>query len=103
MLTYKYGYKKNYEGYKEKHRVDFIVDNIIGIEMKVYRGGRQVKKDLFYQMSEYHKFCKKMVALVINLTQEDNYRIGKDIEQKLKEVMDTSDFVVIVKSPLNSP
>lgn len=103
VLKYKYGYEKTYESYQEKHRVDFIVDNTIGIEIKVYRGGSQVKKELFYQISEYHKFCKKMIALVINLTEEDNYQIEKDIRRKLKEVMDTSDFVVIVKSTLNTP
>ncbi|HUV02679.1 MAG TPA: hypothetical protein VMW67_04440 [Desulfobacteria bacterium] len=103
LLKYKYGYEKAYEGYKEKQRIDFIINGIIGIEMKVYRGGSQVKKELFYQVSEYGTFCEKMVALVINLTQEDNSEIGRDIKQKLEEVMDKNNLEVIVKTTINPP
>jgi hypothetical protein len=103
MLKYKYGYEKNYEGYLKKHRVDFIINNNIGIEMKVYRGGIQVKQELFYQISEYVKSCKKMVALVINVTHEEDNQIKNDIEQKLEEVIKANVLEVIVKSPENLP
>jgi len=100
LLKYKYGYEKAYEGYKEKHRVDFIINGTIGIEMKIHRGGSQVKRELHYQVSEYRKFCEKMVAFVINLTQEDNSEIERDIRNKLEEVMNRNDLEVIVKSTI---
>lgn len=97
FLKYKYGYEKIYEGRQEKQRIDFVINGNIGIEMKVYRGGSQVKKELFYQISEYGKFCEKMVAFIINLTKEDNSEIERDIRLKLEEVINRNDLEVIVK------
>ncbi|WP_094226492.1 GxxExxY protein [Methanolobus psychrotolerans] len=84
VLNERYGYDVHYEAVNGKHRVDFVVNRNIGIEMKVHRGGTQVQKELFSQITDYAQYCTKMIGLVVNVTNDDADVLRLEILDKLK-------------------
>lgn len=100
LLKYKYGYDTRYEAKQGKHRVDFVIENLVGIEMKVHRGGNQVEKDLYYQITHYGKLYPKMIGLVVNDSDKENDELKKEIEASLshQNVIDKKDVKIIIKS-----
>jgi hypothetical protein len=99
VLTERYGYKIEYERTHSKHRIDFVINDSIGIEMKVYKGGSQVKRALLSQISEYSQYCKKIIGFVVNITEEDNNSIKSEIESQLRyqNVINPNDYQIIVQ------
>ena len=99
VLTDRHGYKIEYERSHSKHRIDFVLDDSIGIEMKVYKGGSQVKRALLSQISEYSQYCDKIIGLVVNVTEETNASIKSEIESQLnyQKVIDPNDYHIIVQ------
>jgi hypothetical protein len=100
VLKERFGYDIIYEAKNGKHRVDFVINDKIGIEMKVHKGGTQVKKELFYQITEYGKLYPKMIGLVLNDSDMDNQELKNEIETKLREqkVLSKEDYEIIVKT-----
>ena len=102
LLKYKFGYKSTYEAKQGKHRVDFVIEDSVGIEMKVHRerGGNQVEKDLYYQITQYGKLYPKMIGLVVNESYKENDELKKEIEASLshQNVIDKKDIEIIIKS-----
>ena len=102
VLTERYGYNIKYEAVPKnsKYRVDFVVENLVGIEMKFYQGGLKIEEQLCRQMVNYAKFYPKMVGLVLNNTYKDNQELKMEIEDKLKnqDGIDKKDYKIIVKS-----
>ncbi|MCD4821795.1 MAG: hypothetical protein K8R11_06960 [Methanococcoides sp.] len=98
VLKERYGYMSNYESVNGKHRVDFIVNENIGIEMKVNRGGTQVQKELYNQITDYSNFCPKMIGLVVNITDKNPEILRNEILNKLKyqHAIHENDYEVIV-------
>ncbi len=100
VLTERYGYDIEYERtHSKKHRIDLVVNGSIGIEMKVYKGGSQVRRALFSQISEYSQYCDKIIGFVVNITEEDNNSIKAEIESQLRyqNVMSLNDYHIIVQ------
>ena len=85
VLKERHGYKIGYERGNSNHRIDLSVGDIVGVEMKVYRGGTNVRKELFNQISDYAKLYKKIIGFVLNVTDKDNEEIREEIKVKLKE------------------
>lgn len=77
-----------------------MINDKIGIEMKVHKGGTQVKKELFYQITEYGKLYPKMIGFVLNDSDMDNQELKNEIETKLREqkVLSKEDYEIIVKT-----
>ncbi|ETA68876.1 hypothetical protein MettiDRAFT_2363 [Methanolobus tindarius DSM 2278] len=99
VLTDRHGYKIEYErSHSKKHRIDLVINDSIGVEMKVYKGGSQVKRALLSQISEYSQYCDKIIGFVVNVTEESNESIKSDIESQLKfqKVIDPNDYHIIV-------
>ena len=98
VLEERYGYKIGYERGNTNHRIDLSVDNIVGVEMKVYRGGTKVRKELFNQISDYAKLYKKIIGFVLNVTDKDNEEIKNEIKTKLKEQhsIGENDYEIVV-------
>lgn len=84
VLKERYGYDVNYEAVNGKHRIDFVINGNIGIEMKVHRGGTQVQKELYNQITDYSKYCSKLIGLVVNVTNDDSETLRLDIKNKLQ-------------------
>jgi hypothetical protein len=100
VLTDRHGYKIDYErSHSNKHRIDLVINDSIGVEMKVYKGGSQVKRALLSQISEYSQYCDKIIGFVVNVTEESNESIKSDIESQLKfqKVIDPNDYQIIVQ------
>jgi hypothetical protein len=100
VLTDRHGYDIEYErSHSNKHRIDFVINDSIGIEMKVYKGGSQVKRALLNQISEYSQYCDKIIGFVVNVTEESNESIKSEIESQLKyqKVIDSNDYHIIVQ------
>jgi hypothetical protein len=100
VLTDRHGYKIDYErSHSNKHRIDLVINDSIGVEMKVYKGGSQVKRALLNQISEYSQYCDKIIGFVVNVTEESNESIKSDIESQLKyqKVIDSNDYHIIVQ------
>lgn len=100
VLTERYGYDIEYERtHSRNHRIDLVINDFIGIEMKVYKGGSQVKRALLSQISEYSQYCDKIIGFVVNITEEDNASIKSEIESQLKyqNVIDSNDYQIIVQ------
>lgn len=100
LLTERFGYNVIYEAKEGKHRIDFTIDDVIGIEMKIFRGGSQVEKELFYQITKYGELYPKIVGFVLNATEKDNKEIQNEIEEALRKqnVLKKTDYEIIVKS-----
>lgn len=84
VLKERYGYDVHYEAINGKHRIDFVINGNIGIEMKVHRGGTQVQKELYNQITDYSKYCSKLIGLVVNVTNDDTEKLCLDIKNKLQ-------------------
>jgi hypothetical protein len=99
VLTERHGYNIEYERSHSKHRIDFVLDDSIGIEMKVYKGGSQVKRALLSQISEYSQYCDKIIGFVVNVTEESNASIKSEIESQLnyQNVINPNDYQIIVQ------
>jgi hypothetical protein len=101
VLKERFGYNVIYEAKEGKHRIDFLIDNTVGIEMKVYRGGVQVEKDLLYQIPKYWRDynLKGIIGLVLNDSDIENQQLKKEIEQILNDqnVLQRKDYEIIVK------
>jgi hypothetical protein len=100
VLTERHGYDIGYEKtHSKNHRIDLMINNSIGIEMKVYKGGSQVKRALLSQISEYSQYCDKIIGFVVNVTEESNASIKSEIESQLKyqNVIDSKDYHIIVQ------
>lgn len=85
ILSERYGYNVQYESVNGNHRVDFVINGNIGIEMKVHRGGTQVHKELFNQITDYAEYCSKLIGLVVNVTDDDSEVLRQEIKEKLKK------------------
>lgn len=98
VLNERYGYDVHYEAVNGKHRVDFIINGNIGIEMKVHRGGTQVQKELFNQITDYAQYCTKMIGLVVNVTDDDADILRLEILDKLKyqHAISSQNYEIIV-------
>ena len=92
-----------YEAKNGKHRIDFVIDYKIGIEMKVYKGGTQVEKELFFQITKYGKLYPKMIGLVINDSKKDkdDQELRNEIKTRLKDqkVLGENDYEIVVIKP----
>lgn len=100
VLTDRHGYKIDYErSHSNKHRIDLVINDSIGVEMKVYKGGSQVKRALLSQISEYSQYCDKIIGFVVNITEETNESIKAEIESQLnyQKVIDPNDYHIIVQ------
>ncbi|WP_319506901.1 hypothetical protein [uncultured Methanolobus sp.] len=99
VLTDRHGYKIEYERSHSNHRIDFVINDSIGIEMKVYKGGSQVKRALLSQISEYSQYCDKIIGFVVNVIEESNSSIKSEIESQLQyqKVIDPNDYHIIVQ------
>ncbi|HEC92523.1 MAG TPA: hypothetical protein ENI51_06000, partial [Candidatus Atribacteria bacterium] len=66
----KFGLKKHNTIYQKIHgrgKIDILINDVIGVELKLHKGGKTVAARLQNQFSEYfNNPCKKMLALVIN-------------------------------------
>ena len=102
LLNEKFGYDIIYEAKNGKHRIDFVIDDKVGIEMKVHKGGTQVEKELFYQITKYGKLYPKMIGLVINDTDKDDQELRKEIQSRLKDqkVLGENDYEIVVIKPM---
>ncbi len=100
ILRERYGYEIKYESKNGRHRVDFSVNDNIGIELKVHRNGVQVKKELFNQITDYANYYQKMIAVVINVNENDtSYDIKNDICCKLRQqnvISETNYYIVVL-------
>lgn len=100
VLTERHGYDIGYEKpHSKNHRIDLMINDSIGIEMKVYKGGSQVKRALLSQISEYSQYCDKIIGFVVNVTEESNTSIKSEIESQLKyqNVIDSNDYNIVVQ------
>ncbi|WP_292485613.1 GxxExxY protein [Methanohalobium sp.] len=102
VLTERHGYNIKYEAVPKnsKYRVDFVVENLVGIEMKFYQGGHKIEEQLYKQIVNYSKYYPKMIGLVLNSTNKND----KDLKKEIEEIMDNQDVIgkkdyrIIVKS-----
>ena len=87
-----------YEAVNGKHRIDFVVNGNIGIEMKVHRGGTQVSKELYNQITDYAQYCQKLIGLVVNVTTDDAEDLRMQIKDKLKNqhAINVNNYEIIV-------
>jgi len=103
LLKERFGYDIVYEAKNGKHRIDFVIDYKIGIEMKVYKGGTQVEKELFFQITKYGKLYPKMIGLVINDSEKDkdDQELRNEIKTRLKDqkVLGENDYEIVVIKP----
>ena len=103
LLKERFGYHIVYEAKNGKHRIDFVIDYKIGIEMKVYKGGTQVEKELFFQITKYGKLYPKMIGLVINDSEKDkdDQELRNEIKTRLKDqkVLGENDYEIVVIKP----
>jgi hypothetical protein len=100
VLTERYGYNIAYERtHSKNHRIDLMINDSIDIEMKVYKGGSQVKRALLSQISEYSQYCDKIIGFVVNVTEESNASIKSEIESQLKyqNVIGSNDYYIVVQ------
>lgn len=100
VLTERFGYNVRYEAKEGKHRIDFLLEEMVGIEMKVHKGGTQVEKELFYQITKYGKLYPKIIGLVLNDSDIENQQLKDEIETRLRDqnVLDKKDYEIIVKT-----
>lgn len=98
VLKERYDYKIGYERGNNNHRIDLSVDDVVGVEMKVYRGGANVRKELFNQISDYAGLYKKIIGFILNVTDKDNEEIRNEIKTKLKEQhsIGENDYEIVV-------
>jgi hypothetical protein len=99
VLTERHGYEVDYESTNNRHRVDFSIDDRIGIELKVHHGGTLVKKQLFNQITDYAKYYDMMIGLVLNKSDKDtNEELKNDIKSKLLEqnVLSEDNYEIVV-------
>lgn len=99
VLRERYGYEVKYEARNGRHRVDFSINDNIGIELKVHRGGSQVKKELFNQITDYASYYQKMIGLVVNISEKDKVsEIKNDICNKLKQqnVISENNYHIVI-------
>jgi hypothetical protein len=104
VLRERYGYEIKYESKNGRHRVDFSVNGTIGIELKVHRGGAQVKKELFNQITDYASYYQKMIGIVVNVNDKDApSEIRDDIYCKLKQqnVISESNYYIVILNILS--
>jgi len=100
VLEERYGYQTDYESTKGNNRIDFLINNSIGVELKIYRGGTQVHKELFNQISTYAHHFPKIIGVVLNLTDKPNNDLKLEIKNKLKDqnVITEEDYEIIIIS-----
>ncbi|MDK2947548.1 MAG: hypothetical protein PWQ63_708 [Methanolobus sp.] len=75
------------------------INDTIGIELKVHRGGSQVKKELFNQITDYANYYQKMIGLVVNISEKDkSSEIKDDICNKLKQqnVISEDNYYIVI-------
>ncbi|MDD3416597.1 MAG: hypothetical protein PHY47_21825 [Lachnospiraceae bacterium] len=98
VLKERYGYHSDYEFVNGKHRIDFVINGNIGIEMKVHRGGTQVSKELYNQITDYAQYCNKLIGLVVNVTTDDAEILRMQIKDKLKNqhAINVNNYEIIV-------
>ncbi|MCQ6962625.1 GxxExxY protein [Methanolobus chelungpuianus] len=104
VLRERHGYEIKYESKNGRHRVDFSVNDSIGIELKVHRGGAQVKKELFNQLTDYANYYPKMIGIVVNVSDKDApSKIRDDIYCKMKQqnVISQSNYYIIILNILS--
>jgi hypothetical protein len=102
VLTERHGYNIKYEAVPKnsKYRVDFVVENLVGIEMKFYQGGSKIEEQLCRQIVNYSKYYPRMIGLVLNSTNKDNQELKKEIENKLENqnTIDKKNYQIIIKN-----
>jgi len=94
LMKERFGYKVHYEAKEGKHRIDFLINGNVGIEMKVHKGGTQVEKELFYQITRYGKLYPKIIGLVLNDSDIENQQLKSEIVARLRDqnVLDRKDY-----------
>lgn len=91
-------YQLDYEAQNGRHRLDILFNNSIGIELKVYYGNKDTRRQLLAQITEYSTAYPKMIGLVVNTTNENNEIIRQDIEKLLSKTrIEKDDFKIIIK------
>ena len=100
LMKERFGYKVHYEAKEGKHRIDFLINGNVGIEMKVHKSGTQVEKELFYQITKYGKLYPKIIGLVLNDSDMENQQLKSEIDTRLRDqnVIDRNDYEIIVKT-----
>lgn len=100
LMKERFGYEVHYEAKEGKHRIDFLINDNVGIEMKVHKGGTNVEKELFYQITKYGKLYPKIIGLVLNDSDIENQQLKSEIDARLQDqnVLDRNDYEIIVKT-----
>ena len=101
LLKERFGYDIEYEAKNGKHRIDFAINSKIGIEMKVYRSGTQVEKELFFQITKYGNLYPKMIGFIINESDKNDQKLEHEIKTRLKDqnVLGEKDYEIVVIKP----
>jgi hypothetical protein len=88
-------YKIDFEADKGKNRLDLLLNDSIGIEMKIYNG-EYTSERLLYQINKYSKDYLIVIGLVVNLSIKNNDIIKQDIEKHLSSIKQDN-YKIIVK------
>ncbi|ODS38676.1 hypothetical protein BEH94_03525 [Candidatus Altiarchaeales archaeon WOR_SM1_SCG] len=93
-------YKTGYQKIGATGVIDILINNDIGIELKLYKGNKQVFDSLYRQFTTYYPHpCKKLVGLIINPTKRENSVIRDEILDQLSKykIPKKKDYEIIVK------
>ncbi len=88
-------YKIDFEADKGKNRLDLLLNDSIGIEMKIYNG-EYTSERLLYQINKYSKDYPIVIGLVVNPSLKNNDIIRQDIEKHLSSIKQDN-YKIIVK------
>ena len=79
--------------------MDIVVNKYIGIELKLHYGGKDVTTRLYRQFTDYyHNPYKKIIAFVINHSNQENSIIEKEIKNLIKNTtIPKQDYAIVVK------
>jgi hypothetical protein len=100
LLKERHKYQIKYESTHNDNRIDFLINNKIGIEMKLHKGGSHTRRELYSQVTEYSRYCSFIICLVINVTEEDNLALKTSILEQLSHQHATRNYKVIVVSTI---
>jgi hypothetical protein len=87
--------KPHIEQEKGRNRLDILLYDSIGIELKIYNG-EQTTKDLLHQINKYSKDYPFIIGLVVNPSNRDNDLIKQNIEKDLSSLIQNN-YKIIVK------
>ena len=99
----RFGLKKHNTVYQKTSPsgiIDILINNNIGIELKLYKGSKQVFDRLYRQFITYYpEPCKKLIGLIINTGRKENSVIRNEILDLLSSIKKPKkkDYKIIVK------